>query len=178
MRGPTGCVPLMGTTTTGWRVSRPVMTRTTSSGSTRTSAPQAEAGAACGACGLARGVVPRASTGLRERSAAGHPRRTAGGRAAPNSAGTLAGWRPAGWLSRRCCRPGRALPPPRSRPRGRSSGEPSAVHEDLAQQACTAGCRYHLAVGLLVLRYDEPVTGGVHGEHGHGELAVEGDVVR
>ena len=32
------------------------------------------------------------------------------------------------------------------------------------------------AVGLLVLRHDQAVAGGVHGEDGDRDLAVEGDV--
>jgi len=53
---------------------------------------------------------------------------------------------------------------------------PGAVHEDLAEQAGAVGPVDGAAVGLLVLRHDQAVTGGVHGEHRDRDAAVEGDV--
>jgi predicted unusual protein kinase regulating ubiquinone biosynthesis (AarF/ABC1/UbiB family) len=54
---------------------------------------------------------------------------------------------------------------------------PGAVHEDLAEQVAAAGPVDGAAVRLLVLRHDQPVSGGVHGEHRDRDAAVEGDVL-
>jgi predicted unusual protein kinase regulating ubiquinone biosynthesis (AarF/ABC1/UbiB family) len=54
---------------------------------------------------------------------------------------------------------------------------PGTVHEDLTEQVAAAGPVDGAAVGLLVLRHDQPVPRGVHGEHGDRDFAVEGDVL-
>src|SRR6266568_650211 len=54
---------------------------------------------------------------------------------------------------------------------------PGAVHEDLAEQVTVAGPVDGAAVRLLVLRHDQPVSGGVHREHRHRDAPVERDVL-
>ena len=61
---------------------------------------------------------------------------------------------------------------------GRGEGAvPGAVHEDLAEQVGAEGPVDGAAVRLLVLRHDQPVARGVHGQHRDRDAAVEGDVL-
>src|ERR1019366_1895631 len=75
--------------------------------------------------------------------------------------------------------PGIAPGPQVERPQGLGRGEravPGAGHEDLPQQSAVAGPVDDGPVGLLVLRHDQAVAGGVHGQHRDRDVTVEDDV--